>query len=262
MSLHSPPFLAAVASRDLRASAAVAARPIRLDPWRLPLMLLGCALLLVGAYVVTQLWVPRVLHGQGGTLAMIQFFDLDREGNLPSWFSATLWTLAAALAFGASAQGHADRRARPRWLALGGLYLFLSMDEMAGWHDMLGIVLRRAPGAAGTLHYAWLIYGMILLAVAGLYFAPFVLRLPRYVAGCIGLAATVYVGAAAGLEFLGGKVRDGVLAYPFGLTGFHEIIGEEFGEMLGVIILIHGLIVFLRGNDGRGGFAVQAGARA
>lgn len=258
MLAHGASVRTVLPASKVKAPARLEARPIRLSAWRLPLFLLAFSLGLVAAYVVTQLWVPTVLHGRGATVLLIQFFDLDREGNLPSWFSATLWTIAAALAAGAAAQAQPDRRARSRWLALGGLYLFLSMDEMAGWHDMIGMALRRLPGVVGVLHYAWIIYGLIFLAAAAAYFAPFVLRLPRYVRSCVAVAASVYVGCAVGLEYIGGKVRDGVISYPFGLTEFHEIIGEEFGEMLGVIILIHGLLAYLRINDPRGRFCIEA----
>jgi hypothetical protein len=232
-------------------------QPLRLDPYRLPLGLLAVAVGLVIAHVVTQVWAPAHFTGQGATVRFIRFFNLDEEGNLPSWYSASLWTLAALLAFGASAQPQKTRRARSRWLGLGVLYLFLSMDEMSAFHEAVGIALRRVPTLVGVFHYAWLAYGLVFTAAAAAYFAPFVLRLPRYVVGCIAVAAGVYLFGAVGLEWFAGKVRDGVMSYPFGLSEFHEIIGEEFLEMAGVIVLIHGLMMFLRTNDPSGAFTIE-----
>jgi hypothetical protein len=237
-------------------------RPIRLDPYRLPLWLLAASVGLVIAHVVAKAWMPLYFHGQGGTVRLTRFLDLDQEGNLPSWYSATLWTLAALLAFGAAAQRQKTQRTRNRWTALGVLYLFLGMDEMSAFHEMLGIPLRRIHAFVSWFHYAWLAYGVVFTALVAAYFAPFVLRLPRYVLGCIAVAATIYVSAAAGLEWYAGMVRDGALAYPFGLGEFHEIIVEEFLEMLGVIVLIHGLLMYLRGNDPSRAFTIEVGGSA
>jgi hypothetical protein len=232
-------------------------QPLRLDPYRVPLGLLAFAVALVAAHLVTQLWVPAHFHGQGATVRLIRFFNLNEEGNLPSWYSATLWTFAALLAFGAAAQPQKNRRARSRWTALGVLYLFLSMDEMSAFHEALGIALRRVPGIVAVFHYAWLAYGLVFTVLAAAYFAPFVLRLPGYVLGCIAAAAAIYLLGAVVLEWTAGKVRDGAFDYPFGLTEFHEIVAEEFLEMLGVIVLIHGLLMFLRRNDPSGAFSIE-----
>jgi hypothetical protein len=234
-------------------------RPLRLDPYRLPLWLLGASVGLVIAHVVAKAWLPLYFHGQGGTVRLIRFLDLDQEGNLPSWYSAMLWTLAALLAFCASAQRQKTARARNRWTALGALYLFLSMDELSAFHEMLGIALRRVQAFVSWFHYAWLAYGLAFTAVVAAYFAPFVLRLPRYVLGCILTAAAIYLFGAVFLEWYAGMVRDGVLRYPLGLSEFHEIIGEEFLEMVGVIVLIHGLLMYLRGNDPSRAFTIAVG---
>jgi hypothetical protein len=235
-------------------------RFLRLDPYRLPLWLLAASVALVAAHIFVKVWLPMFWHGQGATVRLIRFLDLDQEGNLPSWFSATLWTFAALLAFGASSQRQKTQRARNRWTALGVLYLFLSMDEMSAFHEMLGIALRRVSVFVSVFHYAWLAYGFAFTAAVAAYFAPFVLRLPRYVLGCIAVAAGVYLFGAVFLEWFAGKVRDGVLSYPFGLSEFHEIIVEEFLEMLGVIILIHGLLMYLRANDASRAFTIEIAA--
>jgi hypothetical protein len=237
------------------------ARPLRLDPYRLPLWLLAAAVALVIAHVLVKAWLPTHFHGQGGTLRLVHFFDLDQEGNLPSWYSASLWTFAALLAFGAAVQRQKSQRTRNRWTALGVLYLFLGMDEMSSFHEMLGIPLRRIQALVSWFHYAWLGYGLVFTSLVAAYFAPFVLRLPRYVLGCVLLAAGIYLFGAVGLEWYAGMVRDGVLRYPLGLSEFHEIIVEEFLEMAGVILLIHGLLVYLRINDPSGSFTIAVAGR-
>jgi len=234
-------------------------RPLRLDPYRLPFWLLAASVGLLIAHLVAKAWMPLHFHDQGATVRLIRFIDLDQEGALPSWCSASLWTLAALLAFGAAAQRQKSQRARNRWAALGVLYLFLSMDEMSAFHEMVGVALRRVSLFVTVFHSAWLAYGMVFTVVVAAYFAPFALRLPRYVLGSIAVAATIYVSATAGLEWYGGMVRDGVLAYPFGLSEFHEIIVEEFFEMVGVIVLIHGLLMYLRGNEPSHAFTIEVG---
>ena len=69
-----------------------------------------------------------------------QFFDLNREGNLPTWFSSMQWLcVAVALAgFAWRLVRRAESGGRPL-LALTFLFLCMSLDEVAQIHERLGL---------------------------------------------------------------------------------------------------------------------------
>jgi hypothetical protein len=73
-----------------------------------------------------------------------QFFDLNREGNLPTWFSSMQWLCVAAVlgAFAWRLVSRAEGGGRPL-LALAFLFLCMSLDEVAQIHERLGLRTDR-----------------------------------------------------------------------------------------------------------------------
>jgi hypothetical protein len=172
-------------------------------------------------------------------------FGLDRERNIPAWFSATqlaligvAWALLAARA----PQAYRPRRLFFTALALG--FLFFSMDEAVSFHEWLGPILKRfnAPTVGG--HGNWIpVYGA--LCVAGvLIFIGDARRLWRWSPADFKLAA---LGA---LIFVTGAVGMEIVAYKF-LRGKHElpiysveVAAEEFLEMLGASVMLIAVLRF------------------
>jgi hypothetical protein len=172
-------------------------------------------------------------------------FGLDRERNIPAWFSATQlamigagWALLAARA----PQAYRPRRLFFAVLALG--FLFFSMDEAVSFHEWLGPILKRvnAPTVGG--HGNWIpLYGA--LGVVGvLLFLRDARRLWRWSPADFRLAAfgaLIFVTGAVGLE---------IVAYKF-LRGKHhlpiysvQVGAEEFLEMLGASVMLIAVLRF------------------
>lgn len=171
---------------------------------------------------------------------MEEFFHLDREANLPSWFSSTLWLLAAGCALGITFEQRKDRR---HWQGLVVLFIFLSLDEAAMFHERFGGAFGNVFSANDYLFFNWLLYGIIFTLIIGAIYLPFLFRLPRLTRRGLILSGAVFVSGAIGVEMFGAAVHAGVT--PLGSSrifwGIH-VIAEEGLEMLGVALLIRTLL--------------------
>lgn len=178
--------------------------------------------------------------------AIYGIFDLNAEGAAPAWFSSMLWAGAAALAARCGLAAAQSRRDTARWMVLAALFLFLSADEAASIHEVVGLFLERGVSGSGPFYYVWVWYGIALVLVVGLLFFRFVMRLPARTRRAVFAAAAVYCAGALGVEMLGAAVEDRTLSgFPLGADWSQAIAVEEGLEMLGVILLIGGLLDFL-----------------
>lgn len=88
-------------------------------------------------------------------------FMMDFENNIPTWFSSTLLSACALVLLLISA---VHRRQQPLHVSFGLLafvFLLLSIDEAASFHEILYKPLNRLPGADGILHFAWVVPGAL-----------------------------------------------------------------------------------------------------
>lgn len=167
-------------------------------------------------------------------------FDLNREGNLPTWFS-TVQLLLVALSVRTVGRGarEAGEWALP-WNGLAVLFVYLSLDEATDLHFYWGVGLS-APESAADL-YAWLVPGIVLSASVGLAYLRWVLsRAPRVRVHFIA-AGAVYVLGAIGFEYVGSLVVDETF---FNLPYLVASTIEEVLEMLGVLIMLRGVFLEL-----------------
>jgi hypothetical protein len=200
------------------------------------------AVLLLAAHVGGL--VAEYAFDRDTLLGIIPLVDFDQERNVPTLFSASLFLVAAAL-LGLVAREHrsAGRPFRV-WLFLAGLACFLSVDEVAGIHEMLADPLRDSLGASGAFHHAWVIpYGIAAIVLAGFVF-PVFWRMRSATRNRFFVAAGVYVGGAVGLEMVAGKYQQ--LA---GVTRdvVYESIStvEESMEMAGLILAVRAIVSLL-----------------
>lgn len=192
---------------------------------------------LLGAAFSLMTVLMRAYPENGYVLHAYRLFDLDREANVPTWFSTILWLLAARSAWKA---GDGEYRAEPgrtgrlQWRVLAGLAVLMSLDEGAAWHETVGDILT-APGT--SVIYGGTLYGVAVLAAAGAFLAPLVRRLDGRTIWLIGSAAGIFVLGAAVLENLGPNFRAHHLYFP---QATEELLEESF-EMIGVILLLYAI---------------------
>lgn len=209
-------------------------------------VLLSCALVLhilsLGShYVYHYLGMHHVLPRFGLITA---FFNVDKEKNLPTWFSSVVLLASAYVVWGIyRAVAESGGRYRRHWGALALVFAYLSMDEVATFHEMasgMGLI------HAGTASYlSWIVaISPFLLAFVVSYFR-FLLHLPAKIRNLVACSGVLFVGGAVGMEIVGSVVdRDLTKALPAGKPYFHYLLyasAEEALEMIGAILFLYAM---------------------
>lgn len=185
----------------------------------------------------------------------VRFFDLNREGNLPTLYQAATLLLCAALLWAiADARRRAAAPYAAHWRGLALIFAYLCCDEMFRGHEHSIEFVRNRLRLDGFLFYAWVVPGAVFVLLVALVYVRFVFYLPGDVRALFVLAAVLYVGGALGMELVGGKMN-----VEYGHSSPQHAVAaqvEEVLEMSGVIVFIHALLTYARSHlDGPLGFA-------
>lgn len=206
-----------------------------LDPRRTALVLSAVMLALTVLHVVAMQAAFNdalgIMEKWGLEYWQVAIFDLDEEESFGTWFSAVILLYASVLAFHAAGQVRSAGGSWYRWwLAVGLAFGLMSIDEVAGMHELLNTIYEDTQ---------WTIVGFYLVFLAGLCFLPFLWHYRWRVSGMLCVAGLMFVGGAVGVEHFSGT-RINSLQYNM-LTGL-----EEGLEMAGVILLIYVLLDFIQ----------------
>lgn len=202
-------------------------------------------LLIFAAVLVLLFWISLDLRGSGHLTEWFKVFvDLNMEANLPTWFTSSLWLMAAYFSWraGLSSKGPGKIGGQAfYWFVLAGGCVLLSLDESAGLHEGIGGLLNERSGRpGGSLPvYSWVWPGLAVVCVSLVVFIRFLARLPRQTAiGLIG-AGGVFLLGAIGMETMGSLIESETLSdWPRGFSWNRAIAAEEFLEMVGVILYV------------------------
>ncbi len=173
-----------------------------------------------------------------------RMFNLDREMNLPTWYTA-LMLVFCALLLRIIAQGKKTKGESyfPQWNFLSILFVFLALDEVLQIHELFIIhdLSRMLPG---IFYSVWVIpYGIALIIFTQKYW-KFTLNLSKQTRFHFIFAAILYIGGGLGMEMVGGYWTD--------LEGQQNLVYalmatlEEVMEMMGIIVFIYGLLTYLK----------------
>jgi len=179
----------------------------------------------------------------GSKSALVDYFSLSEEQNVPSWWSSflllacsvVLWTITATKPKGPGAF-------RPYWAVLAAIFCYLSLDELVEIHEWLNN-LPALQNLHGPVYYGWVIpAGVVVLVFAGSYLR-FLFHLPRATRLKVACAGVCYVGGALGVEILLGLWTDrhGELNFNWALID----MCEETLEMVGSSLFLYALIEYL-----------------
>lgn len=175
----------------------------------------------------------------------VPIFNLDTEGNIPTFFSALMLIFASVLFFWiARIENRARGKHWKQWRILPFIFLFLAVDEAAKVHELLIEPMRDAFDLKGVFFFSWVIVGMAIVAILTATFFRFVLDLPSRFRNELILAAALYLTGVIGLELVGGNYAS--------LHGYenlsYELIAtcEELFEISGLIVLINALLRHLQ----------------
>ncbi|HMQ32331.1 MAG TPA: hypothetical protein PKD53_16485, partial [Chloroflexaceae bacterium] len=206
----------------------------------LALLAVGLALLNLGVQVLRYLFGGLVPNN------VLNLFDVNREANVPTFYSVLLLLLASGLLLAVAVASR--RLARPfvgHWYVLSAVFLALAMDEFIQLHELVSALLAQSLGITDVRsHFLWVIPAALAGVAVGFAFLRFLLHLPRVFRLRVLLAGACLVGGAMGLEAVAAAH-----ASFYGITNLpHSLIFtvEELLEMLGVIVLVWALLHYLR----------------
>jgi hypothetical protein len=175
---------------------------------------------------------------------LIPVFYVDSENNVPTYFSSLLLLFCSVALLFAGRGGESSPYMRKRWYVLSLVFLLLSMDEVAGIHELFTEPLRRAFHLSGLLYFGWVVIAVPVLIVLFLYILGFLKRLPARTARLFITSGIVYVLGSVGMEMLGGSYYAHVGVENFACTLFATL--EEGLETAGAILFLYSLLDYCR----------------
>lgn len=175
-------------------------------------------------------------------------FDLDKEWNFPTIYSALLLFLASAILLFIACERRRNHAADFRhWIALSVIFCFFGFDEVLSIHNsakhLVPVWFRHLALFNHRWDLRWIVIGLPVTLAIAIAFLPFVGRLPRRSACGIVIAGTIYVGAALGLEAVGGWwiAKHGKNNWTYA----GEAVVEETLEMVGALMFAAVLLAYV-----------------
>jgi hypothetical protein len=228
------------------------------DPRKLTLGLLFAVLLInLGAIAAFALadFMPNAIR-----YFMAYKLGLDREQAVPAWFATLLIAGGAVVCTMIAYRFWALKR--PGWLAASGFAAVLwwvSMDENVSIHEHFSQFEVGGLFDLAIFHYGWVIYGLLIVAVLSIFMLPAIRHLEKNARRWLLAGIGVFCGGAIGVEVISGLVLQSghtEASLPYFLCG----MAEENAEMIGMILILHGLVHQLRQTPSP--LAVQKDAHA
>lgn len=178
---------------------------------------------------------------------LVLLLSVDKERNLPTYFSTFLLIFAALLLGVITVLDR--RRSKSRtiyWATLSSGFVFMACDELLRIHERLIRPMRKvlSDDYFGIFHFGWVIPYAVLVFIFGLFFLRFLFGLARSTRLAFLAAGQIYIAGAIGCELIGGYVEKSLMARET-MTYVMITTLEESLEMAGVIVFIWALLVYL-----------------
>ncbi len=215
---------------------------ITLSPRRIARVLFVLVVLLTLASLATQYSVYYL--GYGWIFGMVPKFYLGKEANVPTWYqSSTLFLAAVLLALIAGAKHRTRDTYASHWKWLAVIFLLLSLDEAASFHELTIQPLREALRLSGIFYWAWIIPGLAFALGVFLFYLRFLVHLPPATRWQFLIAGGLYLAGAVGIESLEGQYAEhyGYENWTYSLM----VQCEEFAEMAGIVVFLYSILGYL-----------------
>jgi hypothetical protein len=181
-------------------------------------------------HVLAPWWAP----------VLVPLLSLSYEHNLPTWYAVILHAACAGLLVlhGLSLRSRPFARgAGPtRWLVLGCLFAFISMDELVQIHEAASDWFDTG----GVLYFGWVIPAGALVAALGLWYLPFLQALPARTRRRFIVAGATFVSGALLMELPLGYWTERAGVDNLMYAGIDWI--EETLELVGVSLFLLALL--------------------
>jgi hypothetical protein len=174
-------------------------------------------------------------------------FYFDYEESVPTYFSSIILLFSAfLLAIISSVKFKLSDPFSKQWMFISILFTILSIDEIAGFHEIIIDPLNNHLHFSGFWRFSWVIPALIFVFAFSVTYLKFLKSLsPKYRNGFI-LSGFIYVLGAIGIEMISAKLFINDNASANDLIYNLVITLEESLEMLGVMIFITVLLSYIR----------------
>jgi len=177
---------------------------------------------------------------------LMRAFYVDLEANVPTYFNTVILFISALLLGIIAAWKYSIKdKFRIQWIILSLIFTYLSMDEAAVLHERLIKPVRALLDIyEGWFYFAWIIPGMIAVAVFGIAYIRFFFNLNNKFKLLFFVSLAVYVGG-----IIGGEMVSGYFAQVSGLDNFNYAMFtslEESLEYIGCSLLIYSLLTYIK----------------
>jgi hypothetical protein len=209
----------------------------------LGILLLFC--ISVVAHVLEHFWK--------GTQTLYVLWIENNDVSIATWYSSVLLLCSSILLIViATIKTRYKDHYTLHWGALSGIFLLLSIDEVARLHEVIlgevGTVLSSSVGftPVGFLYFIWVIPGAVFTLIVLLVFLRFLFHLPRKTMILFLGVGAFYVGASLGLEMLDAKIyyeREAGADVARVLLAIETI--EEMLEMLSIVVFNCALLSYI-----------------
>lgn len=176
--------------------------------------------------------------GHGNLKGMIQFFHLNRENNLPTFYSALAIILCSLLLYVVSLSKKSIEKLQ--WQGLSAIFLFLSLDEALQIHDRLDLPLRALLGTSGVLRHAWIIPYLSLFIGGAILYRKFLFDLEKDTRKLFVISGIIFLSGAIGFEIISGLVSESI-GWDNATYSFVYTI-EETLEMFGIALFAYSIL--------------------
>ncbi|MHA1164456.1 MAG: hypothetical protein ACTSP0_02595 [Alphaproteobacteria bacterium] len=180
--------------------------------------------------------------GTGTILKDLGQIALDKENCLAPYYSSILMIIAALL-MAVMGQSCDNRRRQVQWYVLAFVFVLMSVDESASFHEVLISPLRPLFSFSSYLHYAWIVPGSIFVLLFGLAYIRFVFAMKPQMRNRIILSGGLFVIGALGMEAIGGHFFSaGGPGNPYYIASF---LIEETLEIVGLTLFATTLLKYI-----------------
>jgi hypothetical protein len=184
----------------------------------------------------------KAIFGVDIVVRISRIFDVNEELSIPTVFSTYNLLCSSILLF--LLYLHSKNRAERDafyWLILSIIFLGLSFDEGASFHERLikfGYYLKKTwdvgDESVPLVGDEWVPFGALFSLAVFLFFIPFLRRLDRRTAALFVLSGAIFLAGALGFEYLGENVTR--MFFAFNEARDISRTFEEGFEMYGIAI--------------------------
>ncbi len=188
--------------------------------------------------------ISRFYFGHDELYGLVDFFDFNTEKNIPTFYSSITLIIASILLLLIGSTHRRLNNPYVLWVILSGIFLFLSIDEIASIHEQFNVPTRDLFGTSGILYFAWVIPYIIGLCVFLILYVKFLFSLPKKIMVLFLTSGAIFIFGAVGLEMLGGMQAE--FHGNRGLLYSILYTWEELFEMIGVALFIYALLEYIK----------------